>query len=128
MANLDYLKIGNYIKKTVTGGYSGNTQVNVVEINELKVNKKTAWVNGVKYEIGGKKLYNDGGVLVTTLSEIDEQFEAKIKNEFNTELGKLEDTLHYLFGLVDGAKCAENLIATEHMLRIIKEANKKIKL
>lgn len=128
MANLDYLKIGNYIKKTVTGGYSGNTQVNVVEINELKVNKKTAWVNGVKYEIGGKKLYNDGGVLVTTLSEIDEQFEAKIKNEFNTELGKLEDTLHYLLGLVDVAKCAENLIATEHMLRIIKEANKKIKL
>lgn len=85
-------------------------------------------MNGVKYEIGGKKLYNDGGVLVTTLSEIDEQFEAKIKNEFNTELGKLEDTLHYLLGLVDGAKCAENLIATEHMLRIIKEANKKIKL
>lgn len=42
MANLDYLKIGNCIKKTVTGGYSGNTQVNVVEINELKVNKKTA--------------------------------------------------------------------------------------
>lgn len=84
--------------------------------------------NGVKYEIGGNKLYNDGGVLVTTLSEIDEQFEAKIKNEFNAELGKLEDTIHYLFGLVDGAKCAENLIATEHMLRIIKEANKKIKL
>ena len=128
MTNLDYLKIGNYIKQSTTGRHSGNVQFNIVEIKELKVNDQTAWVNGSKYKIIGDTLYSDGCVLITILSEIDKEFETKIKNEFNAELSKLEDTLHYLFGLVDGAKCADNLIATEHMLHIIREANKKIKL
>ena len=45
--NLDYLKVGNCIKQSVTGRYSGD----IIEIRELKINKKTAWVNGYKYEI-----------------------------------------------------------------------------
>lgn len=128
MANLDYLKIGNFIKQETIGCYFGNIQASIIQIKQLEVNDKTAWVNGSQYKIVGDKLYGNVAFSSIALSEIDKKFETKIKNELNTELSKLEDTIHYLFGLADGAKCAENLIATEHMLRIIKEANKKIRL
>ncbi len=128
MANLDYLKIGNCIKKSVSGSYSGNTQVNVVEISELKVNKKTAWVNGTKYEITGNKLYSDGGVLLTTLSEIDEQFAGKVKDNFDQELAKLEQSLKCINELVEQAKNAKSLIDFDFLQLKIKRMNSKILL
>lgn len=45
MANLDYLKIGNFIKQETIGCYSGNIQASIIQIKQLEVNDKTAWVN-----------------------------------------------------------------------------------
>lgn len=128
MANLDYLKVGNCIKQSVTGRYSGDTKVNIIEIRELKVNKKTAWVNGYKYEISGNKLYNDGGVIVTILTEVDEQFASEVKDSFNQELAQLEKSLEYINSLVEMAKNANTLIEIDEICRKIKATNKKITL
>lgn len=128
MANLDYLKVGNYIKRSVVGRYTGKKEDNLIKISELKINKKTVLINGRKYQINGNKLYNEDSIFVTVLSEIDKQFEDNIKNELNAELSKLEDTVSYLSGLVDNAKSAENIVAIDHLNSAIKEVNKKIKL
>jgi hypothetical protein len=128
MMNLDYLKVGNCIKQSVTGRYSGDTKVNIIEIRELKINKKTAWVNGYKYEISGNKLYNDGGVIVTILTEVDEQFASEVKDNLNQELVQLEKSLEYIYSLVKMAKNANTLSKIDEICSKIKATNNKIAL
>ena len=94
MINLDYLKVGSYIKQSVTGCYSGSRQINIIEVKELKINKKTAWVNGYKYEIVDNQLYSKGDGFVIIISEVDAQIEDKIKDELEQELVQLKNPLN----------------------------------
>ena len=128
MANLNYLKVGNYIKESVIKRPSRYIQDKLIHIDELKIDDKTALVNGRQYQIVGDKLCIDDDAFVITLSEVDKKFEARIKDELNHELFKLENTIHYLCELVDSAKSVENVVGIDHINRIIKEANEKIML
>ena len=69
-------------------------------------------MNGRKYQITDNKLYSYDGCFKIILSKVDKQFATKIKNELNTKLRKLKNTIHILLEFVDGSDKAEDLIDT----------------
>ena len=128
MINLDYLKVGSYIKQSVTGCYSGSRQINIIEVKELKINKKSAWVNGYKYEIVGNQLYSKGDGFVIIISEVDAQIEDKIKDELEQELVQLKKSFEYIHSLIEDAQKVKTIKEIEDICRKLKTANKKITL
>lgn len=108
MAELDYLKVGNCVLKTVCGYYTGNTQETIIRIEDVKINKVSAWVNGGKYKISGNCLYDNGDILTVAITPVSQKIEDDINKSFDEELMLLEKKLTLMQNMINDAKNAQN--------------------
>ena len=108
MADLDYLKVGNCVLKTVCGYYTGNSQETIIRIDDVKINKVSAWLNGEKYKISGNCLYDNGDIVTVAITPVSKKIEDDINKSFDEELMLLEKKLTLMQNMINNAKKAQD--------------------
>ena len=135
MIDLDYLKVGSYfVSHFVRSDLKHKDSAwdfHVWHINTVKINKKSIWLNDIKYQISENEIYRKSSGYYETISPVTKEIQDLLNNSLAKELERLEKNYTLVKKLAEKARYVKecgDLIEKKEMTQKLKQDNPKIKV